>query len=50
MFHSFRGVWPLMGKPHLSFLMTLGHRLTAALGLDIGVIGYKEHLLMSNTN
>lgn len=40
----------MMGKPHLSFLMTVGLCLTVELGLDISVTGFKEHLLMSITD
>lgn len=38
-----------MGKPHLSFLMTVGPHFAVTLGLDISVIGFKGSLLMRNT-
>lgn len=48
--HSgYRGVWPQMGKPHLSFLMTIGPHFTVTMGLDISGIGFKESSQMRNT-
>lgn len=48
--HSgYRGVWPQTGKPHLSFLMTVGPYFAVTLGLDISGIDLKESLLMRNT-
>lgn len=42
-------VWPQMGEPHLSLLMTFGSHFTVALDLDSRVIGFKETLLIRNT-